>query len=149
MNGDLLKNVPLEQSKEFHKMSLGEKIRDQICKGIEPFFSVEFFPPRSINGFGSFMKLLNLYAELSPLFCDITWHLAGKPESDELTSAVVISDIVLNTRHLETMLHLTCVGMTNQQILSQLNRAKNLGIRNILALRGDLNGKLYFFLFPY
>lgn len=36
------------------------------------------------------------------------------------------------------MLHITCAGMTIQDIRNTLNKAKEYGIENILALRGDL-----------
>ena len=75
-----------------------------------------------------------------PLFSDITWHPAGDPGSDKPTSSTTIASTMLNYCGLETMLHLTCVGQTPEQITNHLLRAKSLGIRNILALRG---GELY------
>ena len=38
----------------------------------------------------------------------------------------------------ESMLHMTCVGSTKQNVSGYLEKAKGLGLRNILALRGDL-----------
>ena len=35
------------------------------------------------------------------------------------------------------MLHITCYGAKKAQILGYLSRAKDFGIRNLLALRGD------------
>jgi hypothetical protein len=34
---------------------------------------------------------------------------------------------------LESMLHMTCVGNTKAEVTGNLNKAKNLGIRNILG----------------
>jgi methylenetetrahydrofolate reductase (NADPH) len=39
---------------------------------------------------------------------------------------------------LESMLHMTCVGSAKEDVSAYLARAQHLGIRNILALRGDL-----------
>ena len=39
---------------------------------------------------------------------------------------------------LEVMLHITCINMTEELLIKYLNKAKEIGIRNILALRGDI-----------
>ena len=77
-----------------------------------------------------------------PLFCDVTWHPAGDPGSDKPTSSTCIAKAMLNYSGLETMLHITCCGLTKQQITQHLNKAKEAGIRNILALRGGETGNL-------
>ena len=74
-----------------------------------------------------------------PLFCDVTWHPAGDPGSDKPTSSITIASSMLNYSGIETMLHITCCDLTRDQITRHLKKAKDLGIRNILALRG---GKL-------
>ena len=38
---------------------------------------------------------------------------------------------------LDVLMHLTCTGMTRDRVIESLDRAKEYGIRNILALRGD------------
>src|SRR3990167_2789441 len=72
-----------------------------------------------------------------PLFIDITWGAGGgDPSSDEYTSSLSVASIAVNYCGLPTMLHLTCIGSTKQQIREILDKAKKEGIRNILALRG-------------
>ena len=73
-----------------------------------------------------------------PLFCDVTWHPAGDPASDKPTSSITIAGTMLNYCGLETMLHITCCEQTKEEITAHLNRAKDLGIKNILALRGGV-----------
>ena len=75
-------------------------------------------------------------AEGRPLFCDVTWHPAGDPSSDKPTSSSTIAGAMLNYSGIETMLHMTCCNQTKEEIIASLNRAKELGIRNIMALRG-------------
>ena len=75
-----------------------------------------------------------------PLFCDITWHPAGNPGADTETSSITIAHSSVNYCGIETMLHMTCVKQTKADITKYLNRAKDCGIRNILALRG---GKVF------
>lgn len=72
-----------------------------------------------------------------PLFCDITWHPAGDPAGDKPTSSMKIAGVMKNYCLLETMLHVTCYGQTRESIKRYLDRAKQIGVRNILALRGD------------
>lgn len=48
-----------------------------------------------------------------------------------------IASVMRNYCLLETMLHITCVNMNKETMKDYLDRAKSLGIRNLLALRGD------------
>ena len=45
--------------------------------------------------------------------------------------------VMLHYCLLETMLHITCYNQTADTMKTYLDRAKSLGIRNLLALRGD------------
>jgi len=38
---------------------------------------------------------------------------------------------------LDVLMHITCTGMTRDYVITALDRAKDAGIKNILALRGD------------
>ena len=71
-----------------------------------------------------------------PLFCDITWHPAGDPASDKPTSSMKIAGVMLNYCLMETMLHITGYNQTKETMKRYLDKAKMLGIRNLLALRG-------------
>lgn len=72
-----------------------------------------------------------------PLFCDITWHPAGDPGNIEKpTSSTCMASTMLNYCGLETMLHITCADQSIEEIKANLYKAKELGIRNLLALRG-------------
>lgn len=73
-----------------------------------------------------------------PLFCDVTWHAAGDPGGDKETSSVNIANAALNFCGHDTMLHITCAEYSKDEMRAHLTKAKNLGIKNILALRGDL-----------
>ena len=82
-----------------------------------------------------FWRLENLSCG-KPLFCDITWHSAGDPSSDKPTSSMKIAAVMKNYCLLETMLHITCCGQTKESMKQTLDKAKQMGIRNLLALRG-------------
>ncbi|XP_074654061.1 methylenetetrahydrofolate reductase (NADPH)-like [Tubulanus polymorphus] len=113
-----------------------DRINSRISSG-DNFFSCEFFPPRTGNGAVNLVSRFDRFAEGSPLFCDVTWHPAGDPSSSKPTSSTMIANAMLNYSGIETMLHMTCVGSTPQEVTANLEKAKSLGIRNILALRGD------------
>ena len=73
------------------------------------------------------------------MFCvDITWHPAGNPAGDTETSSMMIAHSAVQYVGVESMLHMTCVGSSRDDISGYLDKAKRMGLRNILALRGDL-----------
>lgn len=71
-----------------------------------------------------------------PLFIDVTWHPAGDPGSDKETSSMIIANTAVNYCGLETILHMTCCNQTKDEITGHLQKAKRLGLKNIMALRG-------------
>merc|ERR1719445_362461 len=120
-----------------YEATLGEKIRARI-ESKDKFFSLEFFPPRTKAGAVNLMSRLDRMRTGNPLFIDITWHPAGNPAGDSETSSMMIAHSSVQYVGIESMLHMTCVGSSKDEITSYLNKAKRLGLRNILALRGDL-----------
>ncbi|XP_078490239.1 methylenetetrahydrofolate reductase (NADPH) [Ciona intestinalis] len=121
---------------DFSVESLADKILSRV-ESKDPFFSLEFFPPRTEQGAANLIGRFDRMRAGGPLFVDITWHPAGDPGSDKITSSTKIAGTVLNYCGLDTMLHMTCVKQTKETIKKNLEKTKNLGIRNILALRGD------------
>lgn len=116
-------------------LTLIEKLHQKIASN-EKFFSLEFFPPRTPNGAVNLLGKFDRCAQGCPLFCDITWHPAGDPAGDKETSSITIASTALNYCGLETMLHMTCANQNKEAVTKALRKAKSLGIRNILALRG-------------
>ena len=74
----------------------------------------------------------------SRIFVDVTWHPAGNPAGDSETSSMMIAHSAVQYVGVESMLHMTCVGSSKDDISGYLDKAKKMGLRNILALRGDL-----------
>eukprot|EP00545_Synedropsis_sp_CCMP1620_P009726 CAMPEP_0119003432 /NCGR_PEP_ID=MMETSP1176-20130426/555_1 /TAXON_ID=265551 /ORGANISM="Synedropsis recta cf, Strain CCMP1620" /LENGTH=402 /DNA_ID=CAMNT_0006955033 /DNA_START=25 /DNA_END=1233 /DNA_ORIENTATION=- len=107
-------------------------------EGDAPAASLEFFPPRTDDG------VKNLYARLDrmkdtvkPLFTDVTWGAGGSTASLSMDIAMQAH----NTGHVAN-LHMTCTNMGDdtspkEAIKKALQQAKDGGIRNIVALRGD------------
>lgn len=117
--------------------TLAEKIKARI-EARDKFFSLEFFPPRTKSGAVNLLSRFDRMRQGNPLFIDVTWHPAGNPAGDLETSSMMIAHAAVEYVGLESMLHMTCVGASKPEVTDHLNKAKNLGIRNILALRGDL-----------
>jgi methylenetetrahydrofolate reductase (NADPH) len=70
---------------------------------------------------------------LRPLFVTVTWGAGGSTAAKSLE----LAEICQRQLGLTTCLHLTCTNMDRALIDDALEQAKVLGIRNILALRGD------------
>ena len=73
------------------------------------------------------------------MFSNFNWLVylsSGDPSGDKETSSTTIAATAANYCGIETMLHMTCANMTTNAVTKNLNKAKMLGLRNILALRG-------------
>jgi len=98
------------------------------------YYSFEFFPPKTEAGLDNlFTRIDRMSTRLDPLFVDVTW---GESGSTSARSMAVAS----HAQHycgVDVLLHLTCTGMSVDQLEAVLRQAKSHGIQNILALRGD------------
>ncbi|ROV92613.1 hypothetical protein VPNG_09863 [Cytospora leucostoma] len=113
-----------------------DKITDKIA-ALPPdanYFSLEFFPPKTQMGFANLRSRLERMARaLKPTFVNVTWGAGGSTAQKSLE----LAEICQRELGLTTCLHLTCTNMSRRLIDKALEDAKALGIRNILALRGD------------
>ncbi|XP_062449091.1 methylenetetrahydrofolate reductase (NADPH) [Rhea pennata] len=119
---------------------LREKMRRRQDSG-DKWFSLEFFPPRTASGAVNLISRFDRMGAGGPLFIDVTWHPAGDPGSDKETSSMIIANTAVNYCGLETILHMTCCNQTKDEITGHLQKAKRLGLKNIMALRGDPAGE--------
>jgi methylenetetrahydrofolate reductase (NADPH) len=99
-----------------------------------PVISFEFFPPRTEEGDRNLLeKTIPALMSLKPDYCSVTYGAGGSTR--EKTLGIV--DRIQRQHGLTAMAHLTCVNSTQEQLGEVLAQAKALGIKNILALRGD------------
>ncbi|KAK2748493.1 hypothetical protein FQN57_000626 [Myotisia sp. PD_48] len=113
-----------------------EKISDKIAALPKDasYFSLEFFPPKTQMGSSNLQARLERMAQaLRPLFVTVTWGAGGSTAARSLE----LAEICQRQLGLTTCLHLTCTNMNRSLVDEALEEAKALGIRNILALRGD------------
>ncbi len=99
-----------------------------------PTISFEFFPPRTDDGEAAFFsEVMPALQKLNPSFVSVTWGAGGSTRDKTLR----IVNRIRKDFGIEAMSHMTCVGSTKDHLGAALDEAWNLGIENILALRGD------------
>jgi len=106
---------------------------DDIIASVRPCFSVEFFPPKTAEGRDQLADTARRLAELDPAFVSITYGAGGSTRD----GTVEMAELLHNDLGLETMAHLSCVGETVEGLREILDRVEQIGIENVLALRGD------------
>jgi methylenetetrahydrofolate reductase (NADPH) len=99
-----------------------------------PVVSFEFFPTKSDEGERVLLeKTIPALRDLNPDFCSVTYGAGGSTR--EKTLAIV--DRIQREQQITAMAHLTCVNATVHETRAVLEQTRALGIKNILALRGD------------
>lgn len=96
-------------------------------------FSLEFSPPKKDMPVNSVYEAMEKLAQYNPDFVSITYGAGGSNRDRTVEVASHVNDLGL-----EAIAHLTCVGSGPQQINHVLNTLQNKGIKNVLALRGDI-----------
>ena len=112
-------------------------IHDEARLTKRPVISFEFFPPKTPAGGESFFNatLPALFAA-KPDFCSVTYGAGGGTREATLD----IVERIQNEFALTTLMHLTCVNATKEELRSVITEAGSRGVRNLLALRGDPPG---------
>lgn len=113
-----------------------ENFAQLLARVSRPTFSVEFFPPRDDAGAEVLHRSIGELEPLRPDFVSVTYGANGS--SRERTLAAV-RDIVASTG-LRVVGHLTCTGQSVAQLEEVIDAYGELGVRHILALRGDMPG---------
>ena len=111
------------------------RIDERIASGTEPAFSFEFFPPKTEEGEANLFAALAELARLDPTFVSVTYGAGGTPAQRGQTIDIVSR--IKADHGLEAMAHFTCVGATVDELRAVLDRMRDAGIENVLALRGD------------
>ena len=95
--------------------------------------SFELFPPKTEAGLKSLFRHTDRLVEFGPSFITCTYGAGGSTQDSTLE---VVSG-VHKKYGLPVATHLTCVGSTADELRGYLQRAWDLGVRNVVALRGD------------
>ena len=102
--------------------------------GGRPVISFEFFPPKTDEGNRNLLeKTIPALLQTKPDYCSVTYGAGGSTRDKTL----MIVDRIQRQHGLTAVAHLTCVSATKEQIRDLLARISTLGVKNLLALRGD------------
>lgn len=95
--------------------------------------SFEFFPPQTAEGAEKLTAARRRLAAVKPEFFSVTFGAGGSTQDRTLETIRLI-----HTEGHSAAPHLSCVGSTRDNIRALLFAYKDMGIRRIVALRGDL-----------
>lgn len=96
--------------------------------------SFEVFPPKTDSVFDSVKHATEEIAKLKPAFMSVTYGAGGGTSKYTLD----IAKNILKEYGVPTLAHLTCVSSTKQTVKERIADIKNSGIKNVMALRGDI-----------
>ena len=95
--------------------------------------SFEFFPPKTLEGADK-LRLTRqaLYAH-QPEFCSVTFGAGGSTQEGTFNTVKAILE-----EGVAAACHFSCVGATKATVRAQLAALRAMGVRRLVALRGDL-----------
>ena len=95
--------------------------------------SIEFFPPKTPEGVEKLRLVRQQLYALAPQFCSVTFGAGGSTQDGTFTA---VRDMLAEGHSAAS--HISCVGATRATVRAQLATLKSMGVRRLVALRGDL-----------
>ena len=102
--------------------------------------SFEVFPPKTDAGFAKVREATDQIAKLNPSYISVTYGAGGGTSRNTAKIAAHIKEEL----GMESLAHLTCASSTKDEVRTVIENLKQLGIENILALRGDIPAGMTF-----
>ena len=109
------------------------KIKERLQEN-KVHISFEVFPPKTDAGFESVMGAVEKIAALKPSYISVTYGAGGVTSKN----TVKIASHIKKDLGVPSLAHLTCASSTREEVHAVIDRLKEEGIENILALRGDI-----------
>ncbi len=100
--------------------------------------SFEVFPPKKETNFDSVREATEKIAALRPSFMSVTYGAGGGTSRYTLD----IGKNIMDKYNVPLLAHLTCISSDREKVRSQIRAMKELGIENVMALRGDIPPEL-------
>jgi methylenetetrahydrofolate reductase (NADPH) len=101
-----------------------------------PALSFEFFPPRNAALEAQLWTCIRRLEPLAPRFVSVTYGAGGTTQA---RTHATVARLISETR-LTAAAHLTCVGATRDEVDAVARHYWEVGVRHIVALRGDAPG---------
>ena len=95
--------------------------------------SFEFFPPKTTDGADKLRVARQALYALRPEFCSVTYGAGGSTHAGTFAT---VSEIL--EEGVAAASHFSCIGATRQTVREQLETLKSMGVKRLVALRGDL-----------
>jgi methylenetetrahydrofolate reductase (NADPH) len=108
----------------------------ELFKQKKLVYSFEIFPPKLTSPIDTVYKTIEELAILNPDFISVTYGAGGSVNNNRTCE---LSSLVKNKYGIESLAHLTCINSDEEKITKIVESLNKNNVKNILALRGDIN----------
>lgn len=95
--------------------------------------SFEFFPPKTPEGAEKLRGVRQQLYARKPAFCSVTYGAGGSTQAGTFGA---VKEIL--AEGVDAASHFSCIGATRASVREQLAQLKAMGVKRLVALRGDL-----------
>jgi methylenetetrahydrofolate reductase (NADPH) len=95
--------------------------------------SIEFFPPKTPEGAEKLRGVRQRLYGLRPQFCSVTYGAGGSTQQGTFDT---VREILAEGA--DAASHFSCIGATKSSVREELAELKSMGVKRLVALRGDL-----------
>lgn len=95
--------------------------------------SLEFFPPKTLEGADKLRGVRQQLYALKPEFCSVTFGAGGSTQDGTFNT---VREIL--AEGVDAASHFSCIGATQDTVRQNLATLQSMGVRRLVALRGDL-----------